>query len=597
MTKTKLKTLSLSKASSEETEGEHHVIFVASDASTDRDYEQVQIETFRLPVKGGGADILVRDIPETGADNVDIPLLTDHDLRNVSKVIGSVRRAYFTNGKLIFDCGISSRDYAQDVFKLLSEGHLDNAFSISFGDYKADRDGNLTDGEIVEVSLVTRGSNKDATLIETKSVKEDEVEETPQETSEAVKVEEVVEEPAETVEEKPETEAVETETEPAEEAAAEPAAEPVEEVKPAEPVETPEEKSTIKEETMDKSIAMTEVKSQATQAKSVETNYLSSKAAVKDFARTISENKGNQAIIKAWSANLASKGITGDQVLPTEIEQVFFKAWNDDKSLINTFRTINVNAASAYAMTGEGEGIRAKGHTKGEVKADQNIEAIRRDLKAKIIYKKLPIDLQDLIDDETGELLRFRTEELAERVVNEIVVSAIAGDGRKAGTPDYRTFDGTRGLFSMAADIAAAKDGGYAGAVATEVAGEAGDDNYAALVKTLAKVNGDEKVAVVSQDFITALRLTKNAAGAYVFPAGVSLDDVFGAEIHVLPEMSGADYEVIAYAKNAYMLAGKDNFVRTDFDMNNNTDVMLVERSAAGSLTGYKTAAGYKKAA
>jgi hypothetical protein len=139
MSNLKLKSLRLTKTKVANVEGERRVVFVASTNSEDRDYERVMIETFRLPKKGGG-EILVSDIPEGGTDEADIPLLTDHDLFAVDKVIGSVRRAFFTDGELIFEAGISSREYAQDVFKLIEEGHLDNAFSISFRDFNYNPD-------------------------------------------------------------------------------------------------------------------------------------------------------------------------------------------------------------------------------------------------------------------------------------------------------------------------------------------------------------------------------------------------------------------------------------------------------------------------
>ena len=109
----KVKTLSLSKLKIAEVpvsedKTEHRGTFVASTASEDRDYEHVQIETFSLPLKGGGA-IKVADLPAEGADNVDIPFITNHDIYDVAKTIGSVRRAMFEDGKLIFEEGISSR--------------------------------------------------------------------------------------------------------------------------------------------------------------------------------------------------------------------------------------------------------------------------------------------------------------------------------------------------------------------------------------------------------------------------------------------------------------------------------------------------------
>lgn len=600
MAKEKFKSLTLTKQKIADVEGEHRVTFIASTSTEDRDYEHVAISSFRLPLKGGG-HMLVSDLPAEGADNIDIPFLSDHNLYEIEKVLGSVRRAWFQNGALIFECGFSSRAYAQDKYTLLAEGHLDNAFSIQYRDYDHDASTDTDyNGEIVEVSLVTRGSNMDAQVLAVKALKGITVEEDKSTLeAEAVKVEEATQEEAvaepETANEVVE-EATEEAEKPAEEAKEEEKAEEAEseseEESEAEETNTNEDK----EETMStqNEIAKSLVKSEATQEKSTSVDYLKTKSAVTDFAKTIAEH-GNNAM-KAWMSNLESKGITGDAILPTEIESIFFKAWEDNPSVLATFGNVRLNTGAVYAFNTES---RALGHKKGEQKADQTLETIRRDIKAKIIYKKLPIDLQDLIDDQTGELLRFRVQELADRVANEIVVSAILGDGRESGTPDYRTFDGTRGLWSMVADITNSSDAEnhpFAAAVATSIANDEDDTDYDKAIKTLAKVKAERKVLVVSEGWKANVLLTKNTQGQYIFVPGTNLEAILGCRIIELPEMTGADYDVIAYAEGKYTLFGNQEFVRSRFDDNYNQDVMLVERAVAGSLTGRKVAAGYVSA-
>lgn len=609
MANLKLKSLRLTKTKVADIDGERRVTFVASTESEDRDYEKVIISTFRLPKKGGG-EIIVSDIPADGTDEVDIPLLTDHDLFEVDKVIGSVRKAYFTDGELIFEAGISSRDYAQDVFKLIDEGHLDNAFSISFRDFNYNPDnGEIRDGEIIEVSLVTRGSNKDARVLEVKGLKEgDEVEEPTTTPVEEVK-EEVVEAPAETTEtktdeaeEKAETEVVEI----ANEETAEPAEESEEksEEEPAEETKESDEESGKENEMDAKSIAKAQVVEPATQeAKSTSAEYLKSKSAVKDFVNLTVEMKGQspEAIKKAWEANLKAKGISGDAILPTQIEQIFFKAWYDQTGILSTFRNIRTNASAMYAFSGEGEGIRAKGHKKGDTKAGQTVATVRRDLKQKLIYKMLAIDLQDLLDDQTGELNAFRVEELAGRVADEIARGAITGDGRTApeSGADYRVFDGTRGLFSMVADLDTVSTNDYAGLVATVVENSEDDNLYDKIVKALGEVreiNGQGKVVVVPTGSISTLKTLKGQDGHYIFNPGSSVEDGIEAQIFEMDSLNGSGYDVIAYANQGYGLYSTNDMVRTSFDLNTNTDAMLVERSVAGSAYGYRAVAGYASA-
>lgn len=602
------KSLSLTKTKIAEVEGEHTITFVASSANVDRDFERLDIGTFRLPVKGGGT-IRVAELPADGATNIDIPLLTDHDLWSVDKVIGSVRKASFVNGELVFEAGISSIPRAQELFKLVEEGHLDNAFSIQYRDYRINPETDVqTDGEIIEVSLVTRGANQDARVLAVKSVKGTDVEQeapTPEEVIEETKDDnlvEVAEEVAatETTEEtpvEPEAKAVEAEAEPEAPAEEKPA-------EAEEPITTPNTKGI----TMDKEIAKSLVKEPSQAAVSVETNngYLASKGAMADFAKTIAANRGNKVAIKAaWESNLKAKGLAGTFTLPTQLETIFFHAWNDvEADVLGTFRRSARRAGVANAFYGANdEDIRAKGHKKGETKADQTLTATKRDLKGKIIYKKLGIDLIDLLEDESGELLRFRTEELTDRLRTEVFRGAVLGDGRSEATPDYRVFDGSRGLYSMVADIAGSSvANSYASMVATSINGAADDDLYAKIVKTLAQVkpvgitSGRDfrKVIVIEPTDLASLHLITNAAGAYLFAPGTDFEQVFGAKIIELEGVKASGYDVIAYANQGYTLLGTDDMVRTDFDISTNTDYMLVERLVAGSAEGNKVIAGYK---
>lgn len=612
----KLKSLTLTKAKLADIDGEHRVTFIASSPNEDRDYEKVNIGTYRLPLKGGG-HIRVSDLPIEGATDVDIPLLLDHDLYAVEKVIGSVRRAFYANGNLVFEAGLSSRPLAQEMFTLLDEGHLDNAFSIQYRDYNHDTATNTdSEGEIIEVSLVTRGSNMDAQVLAVKSLQGETVENpetTPEDKKDVQTAEEAVEN--EVVEEakEAETEVEETKVEEASEENSE--AETTEEAKTEEEAKLAEsetENTNVNEENAMENVAKTLVAEKADQtvtAKSANADYLKSKAAVRDYANLITNMKGanSEAIAKAWKQNLEAKGITGDAIMPSRIENIFFKGWDDENSILSTFRIIRSRASSMNALLGTGEGIRAKGHKKGEAKQNQELELVRRDLKQKVVYKKLPIDLQDILDDETGELLAFRSEELSDRVLTAIAEGAVPGDGRSSSTPDLRIFDGSRGLFSMVADlnVAATPLGGdptqnekYAHAVATVIANDNGDNTYDKIIKTLkyVKDKGYGKAVVVPFGTISDLKLEKLSNGNYLFQPGTSPEGAIEARVFEMDEMAGCGYDVIAYAINAYGAYISNEMVRFDYDTTYNQDIMLVERAVAGSLYGNMACAGYASA-
>lgn len=599
----------------ETADGERQIVFVASSNGLDRHYENVDVKSLRLPIKGGG-EVVAKDIGTNGATNVDIPLMLNHSF-DVTDVIGSVRKAYMDGDELVFEAGISQRDIAQDMLTLIDEGHLSNAFSITMSDFDYDSDtATISNAEVIEVSLVFRGANKEARLLAIKSllggkkvadekskkltaeearelvegfgslvenfVEQDEQEpeeeqnqdeETPAEESKEVEAPAEAEPAEEEAEEKPAEETAEKDVEPE---ASEPEAEPEEKVEEAE--EQPKEE---KEDKMEKSIAKENIAKSAP-AQAVQTSdYLESKEALKDFRTVVLKNHrgSNEKIMKEWQENLSSKAISGDAILPARIEQIFFKTWVDNDGILSTFRQIGVRAGAVYAMQATANGT-AQPHTKGATKVEQGLSDIRRDLKALGIYKKLSIDLQDLFDDETGELLAFRVEELAGRVAHAIAVGAIIGGYINNG----------RGLNSMVADLTASTtENSFAASVATIVEAESTDTDLDKAIRTLGAVKGDRKVLIVPEGWRTKIALLKNANGYYLGDP----EEILNAEIFELAEMADSGYDMIAYARDSYVLVGENNATtRTDFDLSTNQDVMLVERYVGGSATGYKTVAG-----
>ena len=398
------------KAINEEN-GERRITFVASSNGLDRHDERVDVKSLRLPLKSGGY-VVVGEIPTTGVSGVDIPLMLNHSA-DVVDVIGSVRKAYYIDDELVFEAGISKREIAQEVLMLMEEEHLSNAFSITMTDF-AYEDNTIYDAEVIEVSVVFRGANKEARLLAIKSLLGGDMPE--EKTAEVVEPVAEVEQ-TEAVEEPTEEKAEPVEAEAVAEKSVE-QAEKVEEEKTEEPekVEKIAQENTNNEETMEKEIAKEAIVAPVEKAVASDNKYLESKKALADFKNVIAKHHrgSNEQIMKEWTGILKEKGITGDAIMPSRIENIFFKAWADNTGIVGTFRQLSVKNASVYAMAGK-TNPNAKGHIKGAEKANQEIGAFRRDIKALCIYKKLPIDLQDLFDDETGELLAFRVEELADR--------------------------------------------------------------------------------------------------------------------------------------------------------------------------------------
>ena len=581
------------KLSTKSVDGERRIVFVASSNNEDRHYEHVDVASLRLPLKGGG-DITVSAIPSEGVSEViDIPLMLNHS-GDVRDVIGSIRAAYFSNNELTFEAGISKREIAQEMLTLLEEGHLSNAFSITMIDYDYNIDSEtISKAEVIEVSLVYRGSNKEARLLAIKSLLGDEMKTKQNDNfgdANGDGKDHTVAPEAPEVETSETTEAPET----AGETSADNSDEETTNESEGETQEAPETNNNEeKEETMNnKEIAKDAVveKGAMPNQPASANNYLKTKAALLDFKNIVLKNHrgSNEQIMREWNENLKSKGVTGDAIMPSQIENIFFKAWVDNPGILATFRTVEVKSAAVYAI---GTSDTANGHKKGDAKADQSLTSVRRDLKGLGIYKKLPIDLQDLYDDEKGELLTFRVEELAARVANAIAVGALIGQG----TGDKATLQGTRGLYPMLADINATS--GYGSNVATKVTGETGEGSYELAVRAVGAVKDEKnagKILVVPTGFTTELKLAKGSDGHLMFPAGSNLANLLDVkQIFEIDELVGKDVKAIAYANQSYVLIGEPTAtVRTDFDTNKNQDVMLTERYVGGSAQGYKTVAG-----
>lgn len=324
--------------------------------------------------------------------------------------------------------------------------------------------------------------------------------------------------------------------------------------------------------------------------------------AMRQAAKDGTDKAGVRSAMNAYKAQNA---ITGSAILPESIQSTFFKAWLDNENL-TAFRFMNSKVGAVYAATTSDTAL---GHAKGEEKDEQSVALTRRDLKAVALYKKLVIDRQDIYDDETGNLVKFRSEELASRITNQILVAALIG-GTEEGSVGGTGGGGTRGLFGIIPDAAAGS--GFGDIVASEVEGTNGEKAYAAAVRTIGAVARTANGNVTSSgrissgitlfvpyssdgnSWITQFLLTENENGGYLFPSGTDLEGILRVDnIVEVPELETSG-SIIAVADGAYQLYGENSpEMYPFFDTTDNTDKLLAEQFVAGSLAGYKQAAVY----
>lgn len=550
---------------------QREISFLANDGKPMADGYTIDLDTLTVRDPDTDDQVRVADLQRGETKNY-VGLFADHRWSVYDK-IGEVRQLWTDEEGLHATAKIAQTDNGDNIMALAKDDMLDT-WSITVGYTEIPDDGNVIhNAELLEISAVWLGNDASTRLHSVNIRKDIEMSETNNiETTALDKLTNAVEKLNEKLDAKTESNSRESV-----------AVNAMAEAKKVNKVE------------------QVEVKSNSA--------WLDSKEALKAYRNALVAHKNDhnmRAVTADFTAAAKANGVTGDAILPTDIANVFFKAWQDAGGILETFQQLPVVAANVYAMKADGESGRAKGHKKGETKDAQELTLVRRQLSAKIIYKLLPLDMIDIVNDTTGELLLIRAQELASRVVDEIARGAIVGDGREApesSNPDRRVFDGANGLWSMKHDLDASTSDEFANTVATKIdAADVTDlSMYEKVRKALAKVksrrvNGRDmgKVVVLPEGGIEAIYDSKNANSTPIITPGVRLDAIFDNVTFIEADwMTDSGYEMIAYAKQGYVLAGqRDAVVRTDYDIYKNQDLMINERAVSGSLQGYHAAAG-----
>ena len=322
-------------------------------------------------------------------------------------------------------------------------------------------------------------------------------------------------------------------------------------------------------------------------------DWLTSKAGHKAFADTLKEvGHFGGAFDALWrqkvSKHMSLDGITGLPT-PVPVEQIFVDVLEKADGIISHFRNLNTKSFrvnTLYADSDE-EG-RAKGHTKGQTKANQAMTALYRDVLSRMIYKKLDLDAMEIY--ENPGLIDFRARELVEAWVREIERGAFIGDGRSSATPDLRIFDGTRGIQPIATDAAAVS--GIGTYLAKTVS--AGSNFYNSVMTAKAELRTEGRVYVVAKSsVVTDLVTTILPNGNYLIAPGASIEGVLGVSRVYTPSWMDNDSTNDAYVvvDGAYALIGETSPTsRSSFDTSTNTDVLLVEGPRGGSLVTHRGA-------
>jgi len=546
---------------------ERRIRFVASSVNEDRHYEKVDVASLRLPLKQGG-EIRAGAIPTEGVnDLVDIPLILNHS-GDVRDTIGSVRSAFYENGELIFEAGISKREIAQEMLLLLEEGHLSNAFSITMSDFDYNFESEtISNAEIIEVSLVFRGANREARLLAVKSLKGDEMSQE-KETPEVLKKEATTTVyPEVAADDEPEVEQAKNSTE-------------------------NNNSNEEKEEEMDKEIAKDAISAMPSQVSKATTDYLNTKGAVVDFANVLQDSAGasSEDFKKAWAAKVASKGITNvEQLLPGALVSAISDGIEKAGTIWNV---VNKTGLTVRRIDAETAGARAQGHKRGTTKKEMSLTFTDRVIRAGYIYDYITLNKEDIRENQdTGALVRFILETLPKRIITEIERAIVLGDGRTAGGDDV-----------IESFVSILKDAN-AGTFATEYTPTKDEPLYKSIIKAATQIEAEGPIyAVLSKSAKADLKLSETKNGALVLPLGGDLAGTFELKEIFTPswfnKSNAADYQAVLFVGDAYETVG-DNSIEafTNFSLSQNKQEYLQEIYAGGALTKVKSGVAIKNPA
>ena len=543
---------------------ERRIRFVASSVNEDRHYEKVDVASLRLPLKQGG-EIRAGAIPTEGVnDLVDIPLILNHS-GDVRDTIGSVRSAFYENGELIFEAGISKREIAQEMLLLLEEGHLSNAFSITMSDFDYNFESEtISNAEIIEVSLVFRGANREARLLAVKSLKGEEMNQE-KETPEVLKKEATTTVYPEVVaDDEPEVEQAENSTE-------------------------NNNYNEEKEEEMDKEIAKDAIsKAAPSQAVKSSSNYLETREAMSDYAKILEKFAGAGAneVKKAWADHVAHKGISNvDALLPGAMVSAISDGIEKSGTIWNI---LNKTGLTVRRIDAETAGARAQGHKRGTTKKEATLTFVDRVIRAGFVYDYLKLNKEDIVENrDTGALVKFVLETLPKRIIAEIERAVVIGDGRSGEDDKINSF------VSILDD---AKNSVFA----TEYTPATGEPLYKSIVKAAANIVAEGDIyLVMSKSAKADLKLSETKSGALVFPLG---GDIAGTlevkEIFTPSWFAPEGVQAVMFVGDAYETVG-DNSIEayTNFSLSQNKQEYLQEIYAGGALTKVKSGVVIKNAA
>ena len=283
--------------------------------------------------------------------------------------------------------------------------------------------------------------------------------------------------------------------------------------------------------------------------------YLKSDNAKHDFLQAMRESRTSEAFARNWRGKLAENGITiaegsEDAFLPEAVRGAIQDAWEKPKNWVNRLKNTRAKSYTVRLNTSsqDAEGSRAKGHAKGNQKANEELTFAAKKITPQMIYKKIDVDNMTIFEDD-GTLLAYVVEELTNQWLIEVERAILVGDGRQSSDSNKIT--------SIEPIVAA---GSTYTTTITRDAGEHLIDQVISMVAAVKNDDGGDVAVFMSLQTLNELRrvmLSDTSTPQYVGKAIVA--EQLGVNEIITTSLLGSGYLAIAVRLDKYVTVGSIN--------------------------------------
>lgn len=332
------------------------------------------------------------------------------------------------------------------------------------------------------------------------------------------------------------------------------------------------------------------------ETETMQTNYLSTKNSVRDFADAIRNSRTADEFRANWREMLSKNDVNPDSITITEGSEDAFIP-EAVKGMINDIwdrnadwlRDLNYTGAKRFYVRHNvsdqtDETSRAKGWKKGDTKARQDLEFSAKLLEGQFIYKIAEIDLKTKFDDDES-LITYVINELTDQILYEIKRAILVGDGRQNNDP-----------YKISSFETLAKDTQDAYTLVSTATSTFLVDDMRAMVDGIVNPNGKAVYVFMSKaDLRTLARVQASDSSTPVYMSTEQVAEQIGADRIITTDLLGSDFKAVAFIPSEYYVVGAPNLLSpilyTWHEGYKNLDVYRNETVAGGGINAMKSSA------